>query len=292
MKSYGSGTRRLRLAIALLASVITASGQAHEAAHGTPASPPPRALPGAEKFWTDLPVIVPAGPRAERGKISLRAHNLRAAELLVFAPDGPPAPTQVQATDSRWVVGPSSPDKGGHHWLTARETTPTEVITASTAWTFPSKGDAPTKMLKQDKGGLEIVPALLPEHGGMREGEDWEFHVRFDGTPLKGISVVLETESGTRSKAVTDARGVVRFAFPRDIDPASIDPKNGATRTRKGFVLAAEHVHENLRHRTAFNFAYYPDLMRERSLSGGIGFLALGMLLGLPLLRRKEAEHA
>lgn len=257
--------------------------------HGEGHGAPPR--PEAESFWTSLPAIAPGGPRAERGKASLTGRNIRSNELLVYNPNEPEKPASLNLEAGRWLVSPSSPDKGGHHWLMSREASGNLIITASTAWTFPSKGDAPTKLLKTSKGGLEIVPDHLPEHGGMREGEDWDFHIRFDGKPLPGALVRLETESGTQSRVVSDSNGVAHIAFPRDIDPASIDPKNGATRTRKGFVLATEYRQAEINYQTSFNYFYYPDLMRERNLSAGFGFLAFGMLLALPLLRRKESAN-
>ena len=261
--------------------------ESHAAAN--PASLAPR--PAPEKFWTDLPAITPGGPRAERGMVSLTPRNISTTELQLFNPNEPAKPVQLILDGGRWLVAPSSPDKGGHHWLSTRESNGNKVITASTAWSFPAKGDAPTKLLKQNKGGLEIVPDHLPEHGGMREGEDWTFHVRFDGKPLPGALVRFETESGTKSRVVTDGNGVAKIAFPRDIDPAAIDPKNGATRTRKGFVLASEYQQGEIKHQTAFIYFYFPDLMRERNLSAGFGFLAFGMLLALPLLRRKESSN-
>lgn len=272
----------------LLTALCVLSGAVlsqHSEGHGAP----PR--PEAEKFWTTLPAIAPGDLRADRGKVSLSGRNIRSAELLVYSPNEPDKPASLNLDAGRWLVAPSSPDKGGHHWLMSRETSGNQIITASTAWTFPSKGDSPTKLLKASKGGLEIVPDHLPEHGGMREGEDWEFHVRFDGKPLPGALVRLETESGTQSRVISDINGVARIAFPRDIDPAAIAPKNGATRTRKGFVLATEYQQAEIKHQTAFNYFYYPDLMRERNLSAGFGFLAFGMLLALPLLRRKESAN-
>lgn len=279
-----------RAALHLLCLWMIACGaQAHGDA---PTSPRPPAAAGSPPFWSTLPAIVPGGARAERGKASLVAFNIASTDLLVYNPNQPDSPVKQTLEGKRWLVAPASPDKGGHHWLMARETLGNETVTATTAWTFPAKGDAPTRLLQQSRGGLEITPDRIPEHGGMREGEDWTFHVRFDGMPLAGSTVKFETEAGTRSLVVTDAQGIARVAFPRDINPADIDPQAGATRTRKGFILAAEHQADGVRHLSAFNFYYYPDLMRERNLSGGFGFLALGMLLALPLLRRKETDHA
>ena len=290
MQPSASGqSRPHRRAWALLGlAIFTASAYSHGESHRDAGV----VQPAADSFWSALPALVPGSTKGERGKAILAPRNMTGTELQVFSPGQPEAPTRMMLENGRWLVTPSSPDKGGHHWLMARQTRDQMVITASTAWTFPAKGDAPTRLLRAPRDGLEIVPDHIPEHGGMREGEDWEFHVRHDGHPLAGKVVQFETESGTRSRVVTDARGIARIAFPRDINPADIDPQGGATRTRKGFVLAVEHQQGEIHHLSAFNFFYYPDLMRERSLTKGFGFLALGMLLALPLLRRKETERA
>jgi hypothetical protein len=80
--------------------------------------------------------------------------------------------------------------------------------------------------------------------------------------------------------------------FPWDYDPATIDKEAGMARTRKGFAVSASVEREGVRHVSAFNYFYTPDVMRERSLAWGAGFALLGMGLALPLLRRKEAGHA
>ena len=112
--------------------------ESHAAAN--PASLAPR--PAPEKFWTDLPAITPGGPRAERGMVSLTPRNISTTELQLFNPNEPAKPVQLILDGGRWLVAPSSPDKGGHHWLSTRESNGNKVITASTAWSFPAKGDA------------------------------------------------------------------------------------------------------------------------------------------------------
>jgi hypothetical protein len=47
-----------------------------------------------------------------------------------------------------------------------------------------------------------------------------------------------------------------------------------------------------MKHLSTFNHHYLPDRMRERSLFGGIGALAFGMVLAAPLLRRKGKKNA
>ncbi len=77
---------------------------------------------------------------------------------------------------------------------------------------------------------LEIVPDPLPrEHGRYRESEKWRFLVRFNGQPLPGQPVTLETEFGTRTSFTTDAAGFATVLFPRDFKPAGKVEDHGRT---------------------------------------------------------------
>ena len=270
------------------ASAETAKG-GHESHQG---AAPARSGTPPKKPWTDLPIVTPGGGRAERGQFSLVGLGVPTEQLSVFSPGKPDSPRVLDTAGGRWLISPEVPGTGGHHWLMARGEQIGKIVTASTIVTFPAKGDAPTKLLNQSRGGLEILPQIVPEHGGVREGETWKFLVRFDHQPLANAVVRIETENGTKSQSVSDNLGVVKIAFPRDYNPAQIDPKAGSTRTRKGFVLAVEHKTASVTHLTGYNYFYYPDLMRERNLMAGFGFLAFGMLLATPLLRRKEDKNA
>lgn len=277
------------LILASFLAVTSPSGRAAEDSHGEHGNAvPPRSSPPSAKRWTNLPLIVPGGLRGERGSVSLIGDNIAAGKLLVFSPAQPGLPRSVDSDGGRWLVTPERPDRGGHHLLAVTEERAGRRLTATTVWSFPANGEAPTRLLQSSRGGLEVLPRELPEHGGIREGETWDFSVRFDGQPLPHATLWLETEAGSRSRGVTDERGIARLTFPRDFDPAAIDPKAGAARTRQGFVAAAEYDQGGTSHLTAFNYSYYPDLMREQSLSYGFGFLVLGMVLATPLLRRLE----
>lgn len=256
------------------------------------AAPPPVQRPAARE-WTKLPLLLPAmGQRGERAGATLRPAGIEAAEIQVFAADGPAERRQVV-----YPVGPDGakfqpavPKLGNYHWVVARQESDVEVRVASTAWYFSNPGEAPAELLEQSRHELEIIPAPLPrEHGNYRESEKWDFQVRWQGRPLADQPVTMETDAGSRSRFVTDAAGMATVLFPRDIAPArQTAGGHGAPRNAR-FVLAAEKQEGGKRYLTAFNYTYAPDPDRERSLGWGAAFGLIGMVAALPLLRRRTA---
>ncbi len=239
--------------------------------------------------YTQLPLLVPAG-RGDRGRAPYCLANLRAEEAKVRAGAG--EPWSVPVAEAGFKV--AARQAGNYHWLQAREETPDGVITASTVHYFSNPGPAPTAMLQASKAELEIVPQPLPrEHWRYRADETWAFLVRFEGRPLPGAKLRLETSGGTRQVLAADAHGVVRIAFPADFRPAEDD--HGGHHGREpgnGFVLAVGHTDEAGRYfLTAFNHKYGQAAGAGRSLGAGLGFLLLGGLLGLPLVLGKGGKN-
>lgn len=263
----------------------------HAAAPGSSAAPAPQ-RPAARE-WTRLPVLAPAMSRGgERSAAALRPLGIEATEVTVFAAGGPDERRRVA-----YPVGPegvkieaAAPRVGNYHWVIARQESEAEVRVASTVWYFSNPGPAPTEMLKQAKHELEIVPFPLPrEHSTYREAEKREFLVRWNGAPLAGKTLTLETEFGSRSSYVTDAQGIATVLLPRDIRESK---GKGGEETMMGpprakFVLGTEHEVDGKRYLTAFNTTYSPDPDRTRSLGWGAAFGVIGMVAALPLLRRR-----
>ena len=189
------------------------------------------------------------------------------------------------------------PKSGGFHWLAAREELGDEVRVASTVYYFSHPGKDPSAMFMQQKHELEIIPQPFPrEHSRYRANEQWKFLVRFNGKPLAGQKVELETQNGSKSEWVSDAQGVITLRLPDDFANAP-EPKAaaGGNRMRRGadFVLATEHADGGRNYLTGFNASYGTDAFDQRSLALGLGFMALGMVSALPLLRqRKSSEPA
>lgn len=261
--------------------------------HGAVPAPALRRGPPAAREWTQQPLLLPGrGARGERAQALLRPQGITAASVTVYAPEGPAERLRVDYTveaDGAKIAS-SAPKIGNYHWVVAREETPDTVKVASTVWYFGNPGDSPKELLKTPKHELEIVPDPLPrEHGRYRESEKWRFLVRFNGAPLAGQTVKLETEFGSRSSFVSDDDGIATVLFPRDFKPAKEDGEHAGHGRRYGkFVLAAEKEVDGRRYLTAFNLNYGEDGDRNKSLGWGAAFGLIGMLAATPLLRRKN----
>lgn len=275
---------------------LSASVCSHE--HGASAGEPQPAPTGATSgraatplAWTEQPVLLVAG-RPEGLVTPLAAKGLESDQLTIFSPDPKHLPVALAKEGGRWMAKPLTPGIGGYHWVSARSEQPQEIRSAASAVMFPGKGPSPASLLADYRKGLDIRPVRIPERGGFREGSDWEFLIRFDGLPLTEAVLSFETENGTKKQLKANANGIAYVTFPRDFDQSLIDKDAGAARSRKNFVIAASIDREGVRHVSAFNHFYYPDLMRERSLAWGVGFTLLGMACATPLLRRKEKDNA
>ncbi|MEY2631947.1 MAG: hypothetical protein RIR00_601 [Pseudomonadota bacterium] len=266
------------------ATLLAHDGHAPAAAERPPAR-------GATPAWTEQSLILPAGRPEANGATPYAIKGMAAAQVHLLSPDLRQPPVELAVSGGRWRVAAPDPKVGGYHWIVARSETPEEIHVATTALSFPFPGPSPEARLGQYRPGLEILPRRLPERGGFREGDTRSFQLRFDGLPLAGIPVALETENGSRLEAVTDRSGDAAFRFPHDFSTESIDPALGVTRSRKAYVVSSHLEKEGLRHVATFNQFYHPDLMRERSLPWGAGFTLLGMALAVPLLRRKDKKN-
>lgn len=283
--AIGRLNRELELAPTLMAVVVLLLAGPTEAADCRAAE---------TAAFSSLPMLLPAG-RGDRSGAHYCLANLRvdAVEVRDGAGGFAPAPETVPVQDGAFTVAAGK--VGNYHWLQAGETSQLGVVTASTAHYFANPGPAPTAMLHLAKAELEIVPQPLPrEHWRYRAGETWAFLVRFRGQPLADMGVRLETSGGTQQVFRTDAEGVVRVRFPADVaEPAARGGHDHGRGGQNRFVLAAGLTDTTGRyHLTGFNHVYGAAADAGRSLPMGLGFLALGGLIALPLTRRrKEDKH-
>lgn len=280
--------------LALLILTLCAAGA--DAAVRPPAGQPaPDCLAAEAAAFSTLPMLVPAG-RGDRQGAPYCLANLRAGAVEVRNGAGGFA-EPVLAPVAAGGVRVSAGKVGNYHWLQATEASQVGVVTASTAHYFSNPGPAPTAMLHLAKADLEIVPQPLPrEHWRYRAGETWEFLIRFKGEPVRDMGVRLETSAGTQQVFRTDGEGVLRVTFPADV--ANEAPKGGHDHGRGGqnrFVLAVGLTDQDGRYYlTGFNHVYgaAADADANRSLAAGLGFLALGGLVAVPLVvRRKENKN-
>lgn len=285
-------------ALALSSPLVAAqdAGHAGHHTHGA-AADGDRPAQSATVQWTRFPLLLPAmAGRGERNTARLRMVNLASAGVRVYAPDGPPqrreADFPVEA--GRASIRPTTAATGNYHWLVARQEVGNAVNVASSAWYFSNPGTAPKLLLQQVKHELEIVPLRLPrEHGSYRESEKWPFQVRYQGAPLAGQRVTLETEFGSRSTLTTDAQGQLLVLFPRDFPPpeaASRSRGQGEShgRRRAQFVLSTDKNDQDKHYLTAFNYHYTEEPGRRQSLAWGAVFGLIGMAAATPLLLRRS----
>lgn len=277
------------------ASAVFAADGGH-AGHGSSTSDGQTS--GAPTGWTDLQLLE-ATPGRDRSKAGFQLVNLVAEKATVHAPGGrAPLPEgvrfkadrlewEIPAQEGRFTL--QSAGVGNYHWLQAREETPERVKVASTAHYFSNPGPAPTAMLARPKSELEIVPDPLPrEHDQYRENQERAFLLRFRNEPLAGAKLRFASSAGSRADFTSDAAGRVLVRFPADVAPDERQGHHGGGASNR-FVLAVEHRADDRHYLTAFNYRYDEDAYARRSLVWGGGFLALGGLLGLPLIvRRKE----
>ena len=271
----------------LAVSAAAAHGKAPHSHHGT----------ADHEVWTTYPLIEEtSAPMRNRAVFAVR--NLLADTAQIYPPTGAgqfPEAFAVRGSDQpytaplerrRFVLNPAG--RGNYYWVTARAETANEVRVASSVRYFTNPGPAPTAMLARAKSELEIVPAPLPrEHWHYREGETWNFLLRFQGRPLAHAPVWLHSEHGSMKLFESDAQGVAEVTFPRDLPQTESGAAGGHHAQQKaGFVLVAEHQGAGTYYLTAFNYSYAPAAMRGKSLMAGLGFMLLGGLLATPLLRR------
>ncbi len=254
---------------------------------------------GRPKAWTTLPILKArmGGESREQMLVTLVPQNLVANSIDAYSNAVKSPEMHRQLPLGMGGARLDQPAAGGFHWLAAREETADKVMVASTVYYFSNPGKNPTAMFMQQKHELEIIPQPFPrEHSRYRANETWKFLVRFNGQPLANQKVSLETQNGTKTELITDAQGVVTVRLPDDFKVESEQKTSeGRSRGRRSadFVLAAEHAAAGKTYLTGFNSSYGPDAFDQRSMALGLGFLGLGMVSALPLLRkRKTAERA
>jgi hypothetical protein len=148
-------------------------------------------------------------------------------------------------------------------------------------------------MFLKPKNELELIPQPFPrEHSRYRANEDWQFLVRFNNQPLPQHAVQLLTQNGTTSTFTSDAKGVVTVRFPNDFKAENTPAAGQHSHERRGssFVLASEQHQGDKSYLTSFNGQYGADAFDQRNLAMGLGFVALGMLSALPLLRQRTKK--
>ena len=245
--------------------------------------------------WTAFPTLKTktSGENRERRVTHVVPQNIVAGNIDAYSNNVEDAKGHRQLPLEMSGAKLDKPENGGFHWLAAREEQADKVRVASTVHYSGERGaQNPTAMLMRQKHELEIIPQPYPrEHSRYRANEEWKFLVRFNGKPLAGQWVRLETQNETRFDFASDAQGVVTVGIPDDFKKAAQKKSAGAHdhgRLSADFVLATEYAEGGKTYLTAFNASYGADAFYQRNLAMGLGFTLLGMIGAAPLLRQRK----
>jgi hypothetical protein len=262
---------------------------------------------GKPVAWTLYPTLKAraSGEDRETMKTTIMPQNIVAGSIDAWSNNVKDEKAHRQLAMEMGGAMLDKPANGGFHWLSAREEQGDAVHVASTVQPFGERGAKdPTAMFMQQKYELEIIPQPYPrEHSRYRANEDWKFLVRFNGKPLSGQKVYLETSNGSMTEFISDAQGVLSIHVPDDFkaqeESKQAGGHNHGGRPGAELVLATEYVDGGKSYLTAFNSSYGPNAFDQRSLAMGLGFTLLGMIGAVPLLRQRkiaqkseEAENA
>lgn len=248
---------------------------------------------GMPRAWTDKPMLKTkaSGDSRERMVVTVVPQNVVADSITAHSNNLADKHGRRQLPIEMAGAKLDKPESGGFHWLSAREERGETVRVASAVYYFGGSGaENPTAMFMTQKHELEIIPQPYPrEHSRYRANEDWKFLVRFNGRPLAGQKVAMETQNGTKSEWVSDAQGAITVHLPDDFK-AEGQPKQASGYGMRGadFVLATGHAEGGKTYLTAFNASYGKNAFDQRSIAMGLGFTLLGMLGAAPLLRQRR----
>lgn len=249
-------------------------------------------------MWTHFPrlKVMVSGEGHERKQVTLMPKNIAPSSVGAYSNDVSATNMYRQLPYDLITAALDKPATGGFHWLSAREVRADKEVVASMVYYMSERGGQdPTAMFMMQKNALEIIPQPFPrEHSRYRANEDWKFLVRFNRQPLPQQKVMLETQNGSKTVFMSDAKGIVTVHFPNDFKAgamqASMGAANGDRRKSSDFVLATEVVNAEKTYITGFNGSYGADAFSQRNLALGVGFTFLGMLGAVPLLRNRKAD--
>lgn len=248
--------------------------------------------------WSSFPRLkmMMGGEGGEHKQVTLMPKNIAPSSVDAYSNDVGAANMHRQLPYDLVLATLDKPATGGFHWISAREEQADKVLVASMVYYMSERGSKdPTAMFMLQKNALEIIPQPFPrEHSRYRANEDWQFLVRFNSRPLTQQKVMLETQNGSKTAFMSDAKGIVTVHFPNDFKAGAMQggmaARNGDRRQSSDFVLAVELVNSKKTYITGFNGSYGPDAFSQRSLALGLGFTFFGMLGATPLLRHRKAD--
>ena len=271
----------------LLLSAVSTFAQAQHAGHGPHGASAKLKAPN----WTYNPILIATGRYSRKGA-TYQAFNMHAMEadyVVSFHDrddDDLNAATYKMNIEDSGKVSLKMEEDGGYYLVRVIGHGPEgEEAIASTFKYFSKPGPAPRDLLNAKRPGFEIVPAILPrEHSRFRENQTWPFRVRLNGNPVSHATVLLETSNKSKLEFITDDDGVAQVTLPDDFPDIPKDQWSHGRPPASKFVLS---VRDGALLAT-FNGDYSLDAYGNKNLWAGVGFAVLGMVVAVPLVRRRK----
>ncbi|NWF36458.1 hypothetical protein [Mariprofundus sp. KV] len=151
-------------------------------------------------------------------------------------------------------------------------------------------GVSPSLLIGHEKSALEIEPApLAREHWRYYSNTDAQFIVRFQGEPLAGAKVHMQTGNGSSAEFAANTEGLVTIPLPEDF---TYEKPGRMANPPSEFVLTAEHHVGTERHITTFSYGYHINPEHWQPTELGLAVIGGGMLIGgfITLRKRRRRE--
>lgn len=139
-------------------------------------------------------------------------------------------------------------------------------------------GHSSTELTSANKSILEIVPDPIPrEHFHYHSDQTWDFIIRFQGLPVAGQQVMLETANGSQVEATAAADGRVSLHIPDDFPDIVAGERD---KRSAEFTVSTGYTEGDQMYQSTLNAAYRVNPHHWRSLNLGIVVVGIGMLAG------------
>ncbi|MDQ6997955.1 MAG: hypothetical protein Q9M17_04505 [Mariprofundus sp.] len=149
-------------------------------------------------------------------------------------------------------------------------------------------GHSPSELTAASKAELEIVPSPLPrEHWHYQGNQQAHFQILFQGKPLVGHAVAIETSHGAVMQATTDAQGMFQITVPDDF---TLIKKGRMHNPPAEWRITVQHEQDGQQYSTILTAPYYVDPNHWQPLSWGLMAVGVAMLLALFVLIRRQKK--
>lgn len=175
-----------------------------------------------------------------------------------------------------------------YHLLMATRQLPGRVETALRYQYMRGKPTdySPAKLVSVQKSKLELAPNPLPrEHWRYQGLKPADFIVRFEGKPVAGIEVVLNTSLGSTLKTASNKEGGVRFILPDDFSQVKPGRENNPSAE---FFVHIAHRENGTEYLTSYSADYYVSPSHWQSTTAGFASMLVGFVGGLLMIRRRN----